>query len=251
MVMNEAIRSFPILERCGPLNPMLQRMTRVIAGKPDDPSPIVALVIPFEERPLLDAALDAVWCRFIKKRSIDNPATVKPLVLDVMKLIEGTEWPEVQELLLGARFQPYTVLVIDRDPGELYTERKMEQALRFTINQTFNWPDPIKRIDSLKRDYFLHAVATMDARVGDEITRSETARNLLKTNFANPDRGVNLCEITHFASGYLNHFSHFKPSKSAVDVLVHFTKHVLDTARVSTPPMGEEIPNTDNATKVA
>ena len=59
MVMNEAIRSFPILERCGPLNPMLQRMTRVIAGKPDDPSPIVALVIPFEERPLLDAALDA------------------------------------------------------------------------------------------------------------------------------------------------------------------------------------------------
>lgn len=252
MDMTEA--TFPILERCGPLNPLLGRMAQVIASKPDNPSPIVALIIPPEERPLLNEALDTVWQRFIEKRhGSESPPEAKiaePHILDVAKLIDTLDWRSLQELLLSTRFQAYTVLVTDRDPGELLEQGKISKALRLAISMSFQWPDPANRTASMKRDYFLQAVQMLDRRVSDEIKHSDYARRLLSTLFADRARGTNLNEICRIADEYLSHFGNLDASKGAVEVLEHFAKYAIE-ARVSTPPMGEEIPNVDNATKVA
>lgn len=250
MDMNEAKHTLPILERNSRLKPFLYRMAHVIEGRPNNPSPIVALVIPAEERALLDTALKIVWNRFMKKR-IDptsdlNLADMEPLVLDIAKLIESQEWLEVQTLLLGARFQPYTVLVTDRDPGELFELGMIEKSLRLAICRTFAWPNPTLRTASMKRDYFLHAVAVMDARVNNEIACNPVAREQLKTIFSDLDRGANLVEITRFASAYLNHFGNLSPSKNAVEVLEHFATYVVDEARLTTPPSTAEDTHTTN-----
>ncbi|MFO0764504.1 MAG: hypothetical protein U0487_00440 [Patescibacteria group bacterium] len=259
-MVQETASPIVIIERSGALLTLLKRVGDEIAAKFSDSPPMAALRVPRPERLLVHDAVQRIHKRFVYKRNqqgrhlkhpdleprlattvADLHATMRyqgPVAIDLTS-IEAADWTEAQAKLLDERKHLYTLLVTNHDPIDLLDRGLISPELRAQIFRTFCWPQSPYRNASMKRDYFLHRVATKNLPASAAIESNHEAILLLHDVFALSERGTTHEDILHYADAYLSHLGNFSAEKHPVEVLAHFVEHVLDEHRGSTPPAEE------------
>lgn len=256
--MSETVPSVAILERNSSIRPFLKKTADEIAAKSKQSPPMVVLLMHALERPLLKDAINRLNKRIEwgTKKPLQatlfvtdaSESTLKalaahqgPLVIDVDETVfKPKEWNKIEKVLLGDCSYPHLILVSREDPFTLVSEGFLSNHLNKKICRSFYWPGPLMRTPSMKRDYFLSYVASKNIKVHEALANSNEACQLLLSIFEDRRHVFYMMDLLRCVDGYLQHLENFGPEKHPVEMLASFITHVLDEARVSTPPAENE-----------
>lgn len=256
--MSEIAPSIAIIERNSTIRPFIKKMADELATKSQQSPPIAVLLMHPLERPLLNDALERIGKRFYQKTNKPFMATLfvtdasdsalaemtahqGPLAIDVDDIIfKPNDWAKIEHVLTGECAHPYILLVSREDAGELVKDGHLSNGVRQKVCRSFFWPGPALRTASMKRDYFLHHLASKAPVAHEALANNSAARELLQEIFADKNRAFYIKDVLQCANAYAQHLENFTPEKHPVEVLAHFVTFVLDTDRESTPPAEDE-----------